>query len=102
LGSGNYATQWGMNGAYFTVNNLQPGITYHAAVYEFNGSEGPVYSATGATFNFTIPLEPTAAATSPWTAFTEGASFRLIWNNGNGARRIVVAKKRQRRHRQTN
>lgn len=93
LGSGNYATQWGMNGNYFTVNNLQPGITYHAAVYEFNGSEGPVYSATGATFNFTIPLEPTVAATSPWTAFTEGASFRLIWNNGNGARRIVVAKK---------
>ncbi len=93
LSPGNYSMYWGMNGSQFTVNKLQPGTTYHVSIYEFNGSQSPVYSAAGATISFTVPLEPTAASTSPWTAFTEGTSFRLIWTNGSGARRIVVAKK---------
>lgn len=93
IGTGNYVVQWGMNGAQFTVNNLQPGITYHASIFEFNGSNAPVYSATGGTFSFTVPTEPTAAATSPWSTFTEGNAFRFIWTNGNGGKRIVIARK---------
>lgn len=90
---GNYVIHWGMNGASFNVTNLQPGTTYHVSIYEFNGNAAPVYSATAAKFNFTVPLEPTGIATNPWSAFVEGSSFRLIWNNGNGGKRIVVAKK---------
>ncbi|MGB8190730.1 MAG: T9SS type A sorting domain-containing protein [Chitinophagaceae bacterium] len=90
---GNYVMHSGMNGAVFSVSNLQPGITYYISIYEFNGSTAPVYSASGATHSFTVPVEPSAASTSPWTAFAEGASFRLIWTNGNGAKRIVVVKK---------
>ncbi|MGN6164697.1 MAG: T9SS type A sorting domain-containing protein [Flavisolibacter sp.] len=93
LGTGNYVVNWGMNGAQTTLNNLQPGVTYYMSVYEFRGYDYPVYSASGGTHSFTIPLEPTAASTSPWTAFVDGASFRLVWNSGNGSRRIVVAKK---------
>lgn len=93
IAPGNYVMHWGMNGAQFPVSNLQPGTTYHVSLYEFNGSTVPVYSNTGAVYSFTVPLEPTSASTSPWTAFVEGASFRLIWNNGNGGKRIVIAKK---------
>lgn len=90
---GNYVMHWGMNGAQFPVSNLQPGTTYHVSMYEYNGNQAPVYSSTGAVYSFTVPLEPTSIATSPWTAFVEGSSFRLIWNNGNGGKRIVIAKK---------
>lgn len=90
---GNYVIHWGMNGATFSVSNLQPGVTYHVSIYEFNGSQVPVYSNTGATYSFTVPLEPTSSATAPWSAFIDGASFRLIWNNGNGGKRVVIAKK---------
>ena len=93
IGTGNYVINWGMNGAQYTVNNLQPGTTYHLSLYEFNGNSAPVYSATGGTYSFTVPTEPTTASTNPWTAFVEGNAFRLIWSNGNGARRLVVAKK---------
>jgi hypothetical protein len=90
---GNYVIHSGINGAQFPVSNLQPGTTYHVSIYEYNGNSVPVYSNTGAVYSFTVPLEPTSVATSPWTAFVEGSSFRLIWNNGNGGKRIVVAKK---------
>lgn len=93
LGSGNYVMHFGMNGASFSVNNLQPGITYHVAIFEYNGGQAPVYSNTAARYSFTVPLEPTTVATAPWTAFIDGASFRLIWINGNGAKRVVIAKK---------
>ena len=93
LGTGNYVTNWGMNGAQVTVNNLQPGVTYYMSIYEFRGYDYPVYSASGGTYSFTIPLEPTTVSTSPWTAFVDGASFRLVWTSGNGSRRMVVAKK---------
>ncbi|HEV7330245.1 MAG TPA: T9SS type A sorting domain-containing protein [Flavisolibacter sp.] len=89
----NYCVIGLMNGDNFTVNNLQPGITYHAAIYEYNGSSAPVYSATAATTSFTIPLEPTAVSTNPWSALHEGNSFRQIWTNGNGSARLVVARK---------
>ena len=90
---GNYVTHGLINGNPFTINNLKPGITYHVAIFEFNGNSAPVYSRTAATFSFSIPVEPTACATAPWTTFTEGSSFRLVWTNGNGAKRIIIARK---------
>jgi hypothetical protein len=93
IAPGNYVMHFGINGAVFPVTNLQPGTTYYISIYEFNGNTAPVYSNTGAVYSFTVPLEPTSVATAPWTAFVEGSSFRLIWNNGNGGKRIVIAKK---------
>ena len=93
VGNGNYVITGYMNGAQITVNNLKPGRTYHIAVFEYNGSYYPVYSKTAAVGSCTIPLEPTAAATRPWTALVDGNKFRLVWNNGNGGRRILVASK---------
>ncbi|MFT3825322.1 MAG: T9SS type A sorting domain-containing protein [Chitinophagaceae bacterium] len=89
----NYCIAWGINGSQFTVNNLQPGVTYYVAVHEFNGNEYPVYSATAATYSFTVPLEPTVISKTPLLSSVDGKSFRLTWTNGNGARRIVIAKK---------
>lgn len=93
LGSGNYFTQFGMNGASVTVTNLVPGTTYHLAVYEYNGNTAPVYSATAGRHSFTVPLQPTQIAASPAVHVREGGSLRIAWNNGNGSRRLVVAKK---------
>lgn len=93
LGTGNYSIQAGMNGAVFTTTNLQPGNTYHVSVYEFNGTNVPVYSAGGATFSFTMPLEPAAAATAASIQSADGKSMRLLWTNGSGSRRIVIGKK---------
>lgn len=90
---GNWCVIATMNGSAFTVNSLEAGITYHLAVYEYNGSNNPVYSATGATFQFTVPLEPTVPAKSPLIQLQEGKSLRFVWTKGNGARRMVVARK---------
>ena len=90
---GNYVTHKAINGNPFTINNLKPGFTYHVAIYEFNGSNAPLYSRSAATISFTIPVEPTNCSTAPWSTFIEGSSLRFIWTNGNGARRIVVARK---------
>lgn len=89
---GNYVTNK-INGNPFTISNLKPGFTYHVAIYEFNGSSAPMYSRTAATISFMIPIEPTNCSTAPWSTFIEGNSLRFIWTNGNGARRVVVARK---------
>lgn len=90
---GNYCVIWGMNGNQFIVNSLEAGITYHVSIFEFNGSTNPVYSTTGATFQFKVPLEPTVPAKSPTIQSQEGKSLRFVWTKGNGARRIIVARK---------
>ncbi len=90
---GNYTMFSGINGAQFTVNGLVPGTTYHVSVYEFNGNDFPVYSATGGVYSFTVPLEPTLASKDPVRSSIEGNSFRQQWTNGNGSKRIVIARK---------
>lgn len=91
--AGNYVVHARINGSSFSVSTLTPGVTYHIAIYEFNGYNTPVYSTTAATFSFTVPNEPTTRPTAPAISYREGKSFRLSWTNGNGAMRIIVAKK---------
>lgn len=93
VGGDNYCLVDFMNGNQTTANKLQAGMTYHVAVFEFNGDDHPVYSTSAARISFTVPLEPTVAATSANMNSREGKSFRFLWANGNGARRIVIAKK---------
>jgi hypothetical protein len=89
----NYCLVGLMNGSQNTANKLQAGVTYHLAIYEFNGDDHPVYSASAARISFTVPLEPTGASTNPGMTLQDGQSFRFSWSNGNGAKRIVIAKK---------
>lgn len=90
---GNYVIHGGMNGSAFTVNNLLPGVTYHVSVYEYNGTNRPVYSATGATFSFEVPAQPANPSTAPTVLWNEGKTFRFGWTNGGGSHRMVIAKK---------
>jgi hypothetical protein len=83
------------NSAGSTVNitGLQPNTTYHVAVFEYNGSGTPVYLVAGAaTANFTTPARPTTAASGMFFNIPDGGSFRVNWVNGNGTRRIVIAR----------
>ena len=90
---GNYVIYSGVNGTTLTAEGLKPGATYHMSLYEYNGTNAPVYSAEGATFQFTVPAEPTAPATGAWFALHDGNAFRAIWQNGAGSHRLVIAKK---------
>ena len=90
---GNYVIHGQMNGAQFGVNALKPGVTYHMAVYEYNGYTYPVYFKAAGVFSFTMPLEPTEISKNAWFFSTEGNALSMAWANGNGSRRLLVARK---------
>lgn len=90
---GTYAVAGQMNGAGFTLNTLKAGYTYQVGIYEFNGTNYPVYNTTPATVGFSIPLEPTQAAASFSQLSKDGDRMRVVWTNGNGGKRIVIARK---------
>jgi hypothetical protein len=93
LGTGNFVIQGGVNGTNINVLNLQPGKTYHVAMHEFQGNNYPVYARPAATASITIPNEPTSASSGFYKNSIEGNSFRANWINGDGAKRIVIARK---------
>lgn len=90
---GNYVLTGGQNGTLLNVTGLTPGQTYHVAVFGYNGNNYPVYAVPGATASITIPNEPTAAATNMTFSIQQGNSFRAQWTGGDGARRMVIARK---------
>ncbi|MDF2190652.1 T9SS type A sorting domain-containing protein [Paraflavitalea sp. CAU 1676] len=90
---GNYLLYAQSNGGGPGISGLTPGRTYYVSVFEMNGSNAPVYRVPGATVIINIPNEPTAPSTTPSYPNVEGNSIRFDWTNGNGSRRIVVAKK---------
>jgi len=90
---GNYVLTGGQNGTLLNVSGLTPGLTYHVAVFGFNGNNYPVYAIPGATASITIPNEPTSAATNMTFNTMQGNAFRVQWIGGDGARRIVIARK---------
>ncbi|MGB8192588.1 MAG: T9SS type A sorting domain-containing protein, partial [Chitinophagaceae bacterium] len=89
---GNYALS-NANGNTVNIVNLTPGRTYHIAVFEFNGQDFPVYLKPAATASISLPAEPTQSSTSFFINSVEGNLFRANWTNGNGSRRVVIAKK---------
>lgn len=93
LGTGNYVINGGVNGTTINVVNLTPGKTYHLAMFEYNGNNYPVYARPAATASIFIPNQPTTAASNFSATIVEGNSLRANWTNGNGSRRIVIAKK---------
>jgi len=80
------------NGGAPNIKGLKPGHTYHLALFEMNGFNAPVYKMTPATVVVNVPNEPTTSAHSP-LFMAEGNAIRIDWQMGDGARRIVVARK---------
>jgi hypothetical protein len=97
LSTENYIVHSG--NAAFTVTNLKPGTQYCITAFEFNGNAAPVYLRPGAVaYSFTttggvVVTAPTQAASGPALEKIDGTSFNFKWTNGNGANRIVIARK---------
>jgi hypothetical protein len=93
VATGTYVLYGQTNGGAPNISNLSPGHTYYVSCWDWNGSNAPVYLVPGGSVSFTIPNEPGTAATTPLFPTVEGNSIRFDWTVGNGARRIVVARK---------
>lgn len=92
IGNGNFVVQRG-NDLNYRVFGLLPGITYHVAIYEFNGITGPVYNLVNpARASVQIPGAPTAAPFFGTADVLQGNSMRVSWAPGNGQRRLVIAR----------
>jgi len=92
LGGGNYAVYWSSSN-FFTLHNLKGGTEYHLAFYEFNGNQYPQYLRPSYTSHFTTRSVPTTAASNLVITKADGKELTLDWTNGDGQRRIVVARK---------
>ena len=104
-GSGNYFTGTGSVVVYKgagtapTIIGLTPGKTYYFAAYTYNGgttpNSKPNYLLTGQS-NFNSTTTPSAEPTIATSGLTFGQvtanSIKLNWTNGNGEKRIVIAK----------
>lgn len=94
LGGGSYVVYEG-NADNVFITNLQPGITYHFASFEYNGTgTGKVYltSSIGQSSFSTLP-RPTEAARNLNVSSVNGDRFNLSFTDGNGTRRLVVLRK---------
>ena len=106
IGAGNYVVAQGTWPS-ATINNLELGITYHFALFEYNGNNGKVYLTS------TSPINPTPGATASQVTSTDNSPtinasslfFNSIEGNslnyymtyyfdsfGNGEKRVIVAK----------
>jgi hypothetical protein len=90
-GTGNY-TVYNSTGNSTIVTNLQPNTQYFFSFYEFNGSSQPQYKTPAYTTSITTRSIPTIASTDVVITKTDGKELSLSWVNGNGQRRIIVAK----------
>jgi len=92
IGTGNYVVYKG-NGTSVTITGLDLNTTYHVAVFECNGVDGPVYlTSSFATGSETTADRPTIAPSNMNFSLIDGSSMRVSWTNGNGTRRIVVVR----------
>ncbi|HMQ00858.1 MAG TPA: hypothetical protein PKC24_13850, partial [Cyclobacteriaceae bacterium] len=77
----------------FNLSNLQPATTYYFAVFEYNGSSGPVYNQNNpGTGSFTTAGAPSIAPSNLTFSNIEGNSIRIHYNTGDGLGRMVIAK----------
>jgi hypothetical protein len=92
LGTGNYCVFNQTTGTSVVVSNLNPGVTYHFAVFEANGTSTPTYLQPGVTTSQATDTRPSVPASATFFNIIDGGGLRLNWTNGNGARRIVIAR----------
>ncbi|WP_290790282.1 MBG domain-containing protein [Flavihumibacter sp. UBA7668] len=93
IGTGNYVVGQ-VNGSSALVTGLTPGITYHFAVFDYNGIRNPMYlKTTVPVIQYTPDARPSTASSS-LRVITTGVDFlKLAVDGGNGSRRILVARK---------
>jgi trimeric autotransporter adhesin len=79
----------------FSSTGLNSGVTYHYAVFAYNGSGVTInYRQTSPLQNSqaTIVSEPTAQASAISFSNLNPTSLTVSWTNGNGTERLVVAR----------
>jgi hypothetical protein len=77
-----------------TVNKLKPGTTYHVAVFEYNGTgTGTKYLAIPLLGSKATVVAPDAQTSGGVFSEIIGNSVKLGWINGNGAGRLIFARK---------
>jgi hypothetical protein len=91
IGAGNY-TVYASSGVGTSITNLQPGKTYFFSFYEYNGNSQPQYKTPAYTASVTTRSVPTVASSNLIITKTDGKELSLGWSNGNGQRRIIIAK----------
>lgn len=80
-------------GTTFVLNTLPPNTTYHFAIFEFNGSSGPVYKQADPGIGSFVTLgKPTVAPTALAYTNIQGDQMSFSYTTGNGFGRIVIAK----------
>jgi hypothetical protein len=90
IGVGNFVLYKG-TGSSFTVDNLNPNLTYHFAVFSYNGTTAPVYlTTTPAQASATTLGYPTVQASSLNFDSIDGDRLRATWTSGNGSGRLVL------------
>jgi hypothetical protein len=82
--------------ATISVTNLKPATQYYINVFEYNGTGiSTEYLATSPSFSMTTlsaPTQQTHNITFP-VAQLAGSSIAINWDNGNGAKRVILARK---------
>lgn len=94
IGSGNWVVYLS-NGNSLTVTGLNPATEYHVAVFEYSNFGIDIdfrLSSPALGSRSTIALEPTTAAASVSFSSFGVNGFNVAWTNGNGARRLVLAR----------
>ncbi len=91
IGTGNYVVYGGASSS-ITIYNLQPGITYHIAIFEYNGFSGPVYLVPGVAASTTTVTTPTQASTNLNFTNIDGNRLSGNFTGGDGVRRMIVMK----------
>ncbi len=103
IGTGNYVLYQG-TGTAVNLSNLDPNVTYHFALYEYNGNYGklfltsttPANPAPGATASQATNAYPTKNARAmPFSSIDGNRMYYQVYNNnekGNGDKRLVIAK----------
>ncbi len=75
------------------ISNLQPAINYHFAIFEYNGSSGPVYNQVDpGRGDFSTQGAPTIPTTNLTFSNIDGDRFRLNYQPGDGVGRIVIGR----------
>jgi hypothetical protein len=94
LGTGNYVL-YGNSDSSIVVTGLSPETAYHFAVFEYanSGIESSYRTASPALGSQTTwAVEPTVQTTAINFTVVGATTMHLKWTNGNGSRRLVLAK----------
>lgn len=96
IGNSNFVVHRGFDNS-TQVFGLQPGNTYHVAIYELNSTgqptSQPVYNTVNPPrANLTTLGRPTIAPIMGGFSQINGNGMRVNWVRGNGQRRIIIAR----------